>query len=213
MVISDQVDTIIWDWNGTLLDDLHTSINTINLLLNRRNLPLLSKERYQEVFTFPIKEYYKRIGFNFKTEPFDVSANEFIQEYSHQVNSCQLHKDAKSVLKSFQKKGFRQLILSAMEQRELNRTVSQLQIRDYFDHLSGLDNHYASSKIMNGKNLFNDYSLQPERTCLIGDTTHDYEVAMELGCQCILIADGHQSITRLQATGCPTYNNLSELIR
>ena len=56
---------IIWDWNGTLLNDTELSIKCINTLLKRRSLPLLSAEQYREVFGFPIREYYQRIGLDF----------------------------------------------------------------------------------------------------------------------------------------------------
>ena len=58
--------TIIWDWNGTLLDDVDISIAATNMLLEERGLPLLDKKRYQEVFDFPVKDYYARIGFGLK---------------------------------------------------------------------------------------------------------------------------------------------------
>lgn len=48
------IETIIWDWNGTLLNDSHLSLSTINRLLKERNLKTLSHEQYLEVFTFPV---------------------------------------------------------------------------------------------------------------------------------------------------------------
>lgn len=57
---------IIWDWNGTLLDDVGLSLEAINIVLARYNLPPLRKERYLEIFTFPVIEYYRELGFNFE---------------------------------------------------------------------------------------------------------------------------------------------------
>ena len=66
---------IIWDWNGTLLDDVELCINSMNLLLKERNLQALTIDRYREIFTFPVKEYYQKAGFNFKTENFEKHNN------------------------------------------------------------------------------------------------------------------------------------------
>ncbi len=57
--------SIIWDWNGTLLNDLDLCISAINVLLGKRELPLLNRQTYKAVFSFPVKDYYKAVGFRF----------------------------------------------------------------------------------------------------------------------------------------------------
>ncbi|MEN8118654.1 MAG: HAD hydrolase-like protein, partial [Bacteroidota bacterium] len=108
--------SIIWDWNGTLLNDLDFCISTINTLLKNRNLDLLDRETYKEVFSFPVKDYYAAIGFDFSKEDFAVPAREFIDLYDNGVKNCSLHPSAIEVLAWFQKKGIRQFVLSAMKQ-------------------------------------------------------------------------------------------------
>ena len=58
--------TVVWDFNGTLLDDLGIGIASINALLARRGMPLVeSHDAYHRIFCFPIREYYRRLGFEF----------------------------------------------------------------------------------------------------------------------------------------------------
>jgi phosphoglycolate phosphatase len=59
-----QLWTIIWDWNGTLLNDVKECLQIINKSLHKRNLPALNLPRYLEKFQFPVKKYYEAIGFN-----------------------------------------------------------------------------------------------------------------------------------------------------
>ena len=59
-------ESIIWDWNGTLLNDVRIAIDSINYLLLDRKLVPLTLERYLEVFTFPVQNYYEQIGFDLK---------------------------------------------------------------------------------------------------------------------------------------------------
>lgn len=212
MVISENIRTVIWDWNGTLLDDIDLCIETINLLLARRNLTQLDTHKYREVFSFPVKDYYAKIGFDFNKEPFDIPAREFIDKYNRDVQNCSLHAGTLEVLEHFHQIGKQQIVLSAMEQRVLELTLQQNKIDHFFDEISGLDNHYAHSKIENGKILIQKMGLKADEICLIGDTVHDFEVAQELGCQCILIANGHQSEERLQATGCRVIASLTDLL-
>ena len=67
------------------------------------------------------------------------------------------------------------------------------------------------SKVENGKLLISTKGLNPERTLLIGDTVHDYEVAQAIGCSCVLVAKGHQSKERLESSGAIVLNTLNEI--
>ena len=65
---------VIWDFNGTLLDDADAGLACVEELLRRRGLPPLgSLARYREVFRFPIRDYYTDIGFDFSREPWPTS--------------------------------------------------------------------------------------------------------------------------------------------
>ena len=206
------IETIIWDWNGTLLNDSHLSLSTINRLLKERNLKTLSHEQYLEVFTFPVIDYYRTIGFDFEKEPFELPANQYIDIYNNAVDNCGLHTGVIESLARFSSLGIRQFILSAMEQQQLNRTVMLNRIHHFFEAVAGLDNHYAVSKIEVGHKLIDSHNLNLSKTLLIGDTIHDFEVAQSLGCQCLLIANGHQSAKRLERTGPKVVKNLSEIV-
>ena len=206
-----QIDTIIWDWNGTLLDDVHISLSSVNQLLAERNLEMLTHERYLDLFTFPVQKYYESIGFDFESEPFEITAHQFIDIYNAAVLDCGLHHEVINVLTNMKTKGLKQFILSAMEHQLLEETVRQNNIFGFFNAVYGLNHQYATSKIETGLNLIAQNSLSPCQTLLIGDTIHDFEVAQSIGCQCILVAKGHQSRKRLESTGAKVIDSLSEL--
>lgn len=205
-------EAIIWDWNGTLLNDVHIAIESINQLLRDRKLIPLNLERYLDVFMFPVQDYYEQIGFDLKNEPFEISASQFIAIYNKAVDDCGLHEDVIPLLSRLQQRGYRQFILSAMEQQTLEKTVNDNGISSFFEDLCGLSDHYAKSKVENGKSLILERGLDPERTLLIGDTTHDYDVALAIGCSCVLIAQGHQSKERLLSSGAVVFDRLDEIV-
>jgi len=203
--------TIIWDWNGTLLDDAEICLEAINKMLQARNLPLLGLDKYREVFTFPVIDYYKEVGFNFTIEEWEPVAMEFIHLYLNALPGCDLTPFAAETLESFKQKGYRQAIISAMEHDALLKSVSELGIQSYFDYIGGIGDHYGGGKIDNARNYFNKAGLNPDQITLIGDTLHDSEVAAELQCKCILVATGHQSFVRLNKSGLPVIKNLSAI--
>jgi len=204
--------TIIWDWNGTLLNDLDFCISTINKLLQKRALPLLNSDSYKEVFSFPVKDYYAAIGFDFEKEDFAIPAREFIDLYDSGVNNCGLQPFSVDVLMHFKKLGIRQFVLSAMKQDMLIHTLRHNNILNLFEGVAGLNDHYAVSKIERGEQLISEFKINRDNSTIIGDTIHDYEVAEKLGIECILVADGHQSEERLKSTRARVISEIRELM-
>jgi len=204
-------ESVIWDWNGTLLNDVDIVIDSTNKMLHDRNLILLSRERYLDVFTFPVQDYYERIGFDLENEPFEIPAIEFITIYNKAVEACGLHIEVIPLLSRLRDSGYRQFILSAMEQVLLEKTVTDNGINHFFEGLYGLDNFLAKSKVENGKLLISQNRLNPELTLLVGDTMHDYEVAKAIGCCCVLVATGHQSKERLLGSGADVVDSLDQI--
>ncbi len=205
--------SIIWDWNGTLLDDLDWCIASINTLLSKRKLNKIDSTKYKEVFSFPVKDYYEAIGFDFSREDFSIPAGEFIDIYNSGVEKCSLHPEAVKVLSNFKTLGKRQFVLSAMKQDMLEHTLKDQKIDTFFEGVFGLDHHYATSKIERGEQLISQYKIEKESAVIIGDTIHDFEVARQLGISCILISNGHQSTERLKSTGTKVVADLTELLK
>lgn len=202
---------VIWDWNGTLLNDLELCVSSINVLLEKRNLAVLSARKYKEVFSFPVQDYYEAIGFDFGRENFEVPAMEFIDLYENGVENCTLQNGTLEVLNFLKENGIQQFVLSAMHQEMLEKTLKHNGIFHFFEGVAGLDDHFAVSKVERGRQLINRFKIDKEKAWIVGDTVHDYEVAQELGIRCILVADGHQSKERLKHTGTLVVNNLFEL--
>lgn len=206
-----QRNTIIWDWNGTLLDDAEICRVTINKMLKTRNLPELTLEKYRDVFTFPVIEYYKAVGFDFNKEVWEPVAMEFISLYLEALPTCGLTPFAQNALENFKGKGYRQAIISAMQHDELQKSVEKLGINSFFEFVGGIGDHYAHSKIENARDYLSQAALNPQKITWIGDTIHDSEVAAEINCKCILVATGHQSYNRLRNSGLTVIRNLSEI--
>ncbi|MCB0628355.1 MAG: HAD family hydrolase [Saprospiraceae bacterium] len=190
--------SIIWDWNGTLLDDTHLCVDIANVLLTEHHELQLDRDHYREVFGFPITEYYRRIGIDLEKESFESLTKKFFRHYDTSVLQCSLHRQAGDVLQTFRERGLIQFILTAAHKNSVLQLLEHFTIREYFAEIEGLDNHRAESKVARGIQLMQDQGIERKEAVLIGDTLHDYEVAQEIGVDCILIANGHQSRRRLE---------------
>ena len=192
---------IIWDWNGTLFNDTGLCLDLVNILLSKRKLPLLTLDEYRNIFTFPVKDYYSKAGFDFTKESFENIGREWMDEYERRKYECGLHDGTINVLEKISSFGIGQSILSAYSQNFLEELVKHYGLTKYFEHIYGLDNIYASSKVQPGKELMKNLGNGIGETLLIGDTEHDYDVAIEIGADCVLIANGHQSFEKLTKYG------------
>ena len=189
---------IIWDWNGTLLNDVEACVNSINSMLKVRKMKLLNITSYKNVFTFPVQDYYETIGFNFNFESFENLAVEYIDLYKNNSLKSTLQVGVNEALKYFKECNYKQVIVSASEQESLENQVKQRDIFDYFDSIIGLNNIHAKSKLNNAINYIKNSPIEFDQIVLIGDTFHDYEVAEAIGCSCILIRNGHQKLDRFE---------------
>lgn len=203
---------VIWDWNGTLLDDAQACVDALNLLLTRRNLPTVSRAQYREVFGFPIRDYYLKVGFDFARDDWNAMTEEYHTIYAELSRTSQLRPHAHRILDGLRKRGCGLSVLSACEAVMLKRMIEERGILDCFDHVYGRSDFQAHSKVDLGRTLLGDTSIAPESALLVGDTTHDFEVAQALGTRCILMTGGHQSETRLLRCGCPVAHTLHEVV-
>jgi phosphoglycolate phosphatase len=196
---------IIWDWNGTLINDVWLE------MLKKRNLPKIDSEKYREIFDFPVTKYYIKLGFDFSKEYFEKLTVEFIGEYYARFNECKLFDEVEEVLKKIRGRGISQSILSASKEDVLTEKIKYYGIDKYFCRIIGLENHYAESKIENGKKWIAELNLNPQEVLLIGDTIHDYDVSKHMGCDCLLVANGHHSYKRLARLGTDVISTLKEI--
>ena len=203
---------IIWDWNGTLLDDRWLCVEGINQALVKRDLPPISEDRYRKIFTFPVKEYYKKLGFDFDNQPFEIAGDEFVDYYGKNFHKAKLQKGSRTLLSEIQSKSISQSILSAAMERYLKNWVCAHKLEIYFSEIVGIDNQYADGKIQEGINLIKKLPFKRRDIAMIGDTNHDSDVAEELNINCILIDHGHVNGRRLKKTGRTVVSNLMDII-
>ncbi len=189
---------IIWDWNGTLLNDVDIACKAMNHLLTQHDLPYLTKHQYLEIFQFPVEIYYQKLGFDFAKTPFNQLAKEFIEIYYKLLPSSQLHEGIEELLGKIKDLGIKQYILSAMEQKALETSVQHQNITTFFDGIYGIPDIFGASKMNRGYSLIETEQLVLKTTLFIGDTHHDFELAQKLQCAHLLVSQGHQSLNRLR---------------
>ena len=203
---------VIWDWNGTLVDDTWLFVDIMNGVLKNRNLNGITLDDYRDVFDFPVQDYYLKLGFDFQNEPFESSGLDFIKIYDNRKFEPQLFNDTIPTLNTLKKSGCTHSILSAQNVNTLRKSVTHYQLDGMFEYISGLEDHYAIGKVELGKNLIKNLQFDLDEVVMIGDTEHDYVVAQEMGIKCFLMDRGHNSTERLESKQTQVFSSFSGLL-
>lgn len=201
---------ILWDFNGTIYADMNASRQATNILLKQRGLrEIETLDEMRQGFGFPVKDYYKSLGFNYELEQYEGIATEWIKLYSVISEQSPLCDGVADVLTKLHNGGYNQAIISACEQSLLQKKLKTLGVADFFNNILGTNDANAHSK---AQVALGWRSNNPEATAImIGDTPHDCEVASLIGADCILYSGGFVSETRLRHLGVPVITCFDEL--
>ena len=205
---------ILWDWNGTLLDDTKAAFDTLNIMLGKRGAKPINMQFYLDNFAFPVRPFYEAIGMVLENEDWDALAQEYHDIY-HAQKSHRLNPLAMDAIAMVEKAGVRQSIISALRQDLLERDTSAFGVRNHMEFAAGVDNLDGASKVVRAHKLLEELrSIHPEtrRFVMIGDALHDKEVADSLGIECILCGVGSHAAWRLRKVA-PTADDLIDAVK
>ena len=195
----------------TGLNNKYQILDIVNKMLLRRNLSIVNRARYREVFGFPLRDYCIRIGFDLKRDPFERLSDEFNYMYEMRRRECPLHEGGVDRLGELKNAGIQHTLLSAYGQERLLEIVEFYGLSSLFCAIWGLDNNYGEGKVERGQRCMKEVDWQPSEILYVGDTLHDGEVAKAMGIDCVLVSHGHQNSQRLSQSGYPIVDNLGEV--
>ena len=203
---------ILWDWNGTLLDDTQAALDTLNAMLTRRGGNPIAMPFYRDHFAFPCRPFYERIGMPVPDAEWDALAREYHEIYSRQP--VKLNDETIAALERVKASGARQSIISALRQDLLDAVTEAFGVAPYMDCIYGTDNLDGASKLDRALELMKRIAPaegEMPDVVLIGDALHDKEVADALGVRCVLCGQGSHAAWRLREVA-PTGDTLLEAV-
>ena len=204
---------LIWDWNGTIIDDADLCLTIENELLRERGMPEITKAWYLAHFSFPIRAYYELMGYTFESESFETVSEIFMERYRRRYTDCPLREGVADVLNAVKKRGVRQTLLSLTQQDDLAEQTLRFGVAPYFSEVLGSDDVLGHSKVERAKNYIAKCGIDPGDALFVGDTDHDVEVANAVGCRCALLEGGHQDRSVLLRLGVPVFASAEAFYR
>jgi phosphoglycolate phosphatase-like HAD superfamily hydrolase len=205
---------VVWDWNGTLLDDAAAVIAATVAAFAEADLPEVTEEDYRRHFTRPIRSFYERlIGRRVGPDEWVRLDHAFHDRYQALCDACSLTSGAVEALELVRERGWTQSLCSMLPEQYLLPEVERHGIAGYFIRVDGLrGEERGGTKSRHLAVHLNGLSRRPSRAVLIGDTVDDAVAARDAGVDCILLDGGGGLHTSgdLASTGVPVVATLSK---
>lgn len=201
---------VVWDWNGTIVDDVNASLMSVNDMLIKRNMPVINLQQYHSYLDTPISKFYEHL-FDLNVVTFDIIQKEFNIGYNKHINANPINIGATEIMQQLVDRGVYQVIVSSSHQNIVDEGARKFGIDKYMNRISGSNDDIVGSKVERAINVISEFTTDYNNVVVIGDTLHDCQLANEIGADCILLSTGHQSKADLETTGKPVIDNLLQL--
>lgn len=202
---------VIFDWNGTLIDDCALAVETVNILRQERAMPAITREQYRRAFRFPIRDFYGSLGFELDDRAFAALMARYLELFDARVDACPLHAGVRETIARLRAGAVGVHILSASHHATLVNSLDARGLTGEFDEVAGLGDQLATTKRQLGAELARRLGAPPPSVLYVGDTDHDHEVASAQGWKFLFVSHGHQAAA-CEAPGVHTITALEQLL-
>ena len=206
---------LVWDWNGTLLDDVTAVIGATNAAFAEIGLEPITLERYRELYCVPVPLFYERLmGRLPSDEEWAVMDEIFHRHYSEQRIGCGLTEGVEELLREWGLAGRSQSLLSMYGHEELVPVVRGYGIESHFIRIDGRTGPSGGGKALHMERhlVALGGAAAPEHPVVIGDAVDDAVAAAHVGARAVLYTGGSHSRASLETVGVPVVDTLEEAV-
>lgn len=203
---------VVWDWNGTLLDDQRLVLHALDTVLADAGLPPTDAATYRRLYTRPVRVFYERLFGRPIGDPEWAHVDEVYHEaYRARLAGARLTADARDVLEDVEEAGLTQSLLSMYRHRELVPLVRRLGVADHFVRIDGLRGPGGGRKARELEAHLGSFgwSGDPRDVLVVGDALDDARAAAHVGARCVLYDGGSHPRTELERAGVPVVSSLT----
>jgi phosphoglycolate phosphatase-like HAD superfamily hydrolase len=201
---------LVWDWNGTLLDDFELTVAATNAAFALCAGPRITGDQHRRMFRRPVQAYYAQLlGRPIDDDEFSLLDKAFHDEYHGRLDECRLSEGAVEALSYWARLGATQSLLSMWFHDKLVPFVAGFGLTDHFLRIDGLRQDVGGGgKADHLVAHLAAIGVAGADCVLIGDTLDDAAAAHAVGARCVLVTGGFTDADRLRATGLPVADSL-----
>ncbi len=194
---------IVWDWNGTLLDDTDSVLIALNAVLKKSDHAPISMETFQNTSTTNRQKFYRDVGVSEEKidQLLESERNVFHDNYEPLADHAPLRHGAADILHHLKSNSVSSLILSNHIADQINRLLVKNGIQHHFDEVMAYSDRQNQFRHMTKGDKLRQHidakGLNSANAIIVGDTTEEIEIAHSLGMTSVAITGGVHSEKRL----------------
>jgi phosphoglycolate phosphatase-like HAD superfamily hydrolase len=203
---------LVWDWNGTLLDDLSLVVEATNQAFAAVGGRSLDSDEHRKTFRRPVAEFYAEILERaVDSEEFGRLDRIFHDAYRLGLTTTSLAADAMHAIRSWPGT---QSLLSMWFHAELVPAIETYGLTGVFTRVDGLRTEVGGDlKAGHLARHLDELGISGDRAVLVGDSLDDALAAESVGAVAVLYTGGFTHPARLRASGRPVADTLVEAVR
>lgn len=202
---------LVWDWNGTLLDDLGIVIRAVNRSIAAFGLNPIDAGVYRDHYTRPVRHFYDRLfGRTVNDEEWLRLNTTFHETYFELASDVDLSPGARDAMRQLHEAGWTQSLLSMSPQDWLDGIVERLGLAEWFEIVDGLSGPTGGLKAAHLEVHLGTLEIEGSATVVVGDTPDDVAAARHVGARPVLFHGGSHHMDVLEAEGVPIAETIPE---
>ena len=184
------IQNFIFDWSGTLANDLPSVLETTNKILGHYGKPSLTREQFQAAFRLPYTEFYEEVLPDVQLSDLQKL---YLEHFARGPEVVPLLEHAREFLEYGAATGRRMVLLSSVPPEHFEAQATACGVRDFFEtvHCGVLD------KRLGILDLLAECGMNAGETAFIGDMRHDIDAAKAAGVLSVATATGYESVEKL----------------
>ena len=192
-------DLLVFDWDGTLLDSAGAIVAAIQAACRDLELPEPSDERARHVIVLGLGEALRHAVPELPEQRYPQMVDRYRHHYLSRDHELRLFDGAAELVAELAGAGFALAVATGKSRVGLDRALKASGLGAYFQASRCADECFSKPHPQMLEELMQEFSVAPERTLMIGDTTHDLQMALNAGVASLGVAYGAHPAAALDA--------------
>ena len=183
-------DLIAFDWDGTLFDSTQIIVSSIQLAVADVGGTVPSIEAASYVIGLGLMEALAHAAPDVPQARYPELGKRYRHHYAVHQNDITLFEGVVPLLLDLKERGHWLTVATGKSRRGLDEALQAVELKGCFDSSRTADETAGKPHPRMLHELMSEFGVKPERTLMIGDTTHDLQMALNAGCASVGVSYG-----------------------
>ena len=170
-------DLIVFDWDGTLVDSANAIVFSIQGAARDLGVTEPSNEEARYVIGLGLSEAIEHLFPNLTSQNFILLSERYRHHYLTQDKKISLYKGASEIIRALHAENFLLAVATGKSRAGLNRAFKSSGLGSFFHASRCADETFSKPHPAMLLELMSQLGVEANRTLMIGDTTHDLQMA------------------------------------